>query len=287
MENINKNQNMESTKKGKKCIGTGEIGSPRPGAEGIQRVPSASSSDDRRREQVRDQACSSSQATVSREEIGRGNTTEPFISEESSGEEPPRQRTTNASKRRRRAISSTPSSESEATMGPDNETGNRRKETKSRAHPPARRSKRLRTKEERLAEIRHAPSASLAVNILEVADSIEQMAATAGNLKGTYVRRLRDDADKARANATELAKRTTVAGAQTALEQENLQLRARLEKAEEEIEVLRKERYQPGRVEEEKGSRTSETPENQRQTREAICPGPLKQAGPGISIRAK
>lgn len=70
---------------------------------------------------------------------------------------------------------------------------------------------------------------------MEVADSLEQMAPTAGNLKGTYVRRLRDDVGKARANATELAKRTTMAGAQVTLEHENLQLRAKLQKAEEEI----------------------------------------------------
>ena len=46
--------------------GTGEVGCPRPGAEGIKRVPSASSSDDRGREQVPSQACSPVHASGSR-----------------------------------------------------------------------------------------------------------------------------------------------------------------------------------------------------------------------------
>ena len=46
--------------------GIGEVGCPRPGAEGIERVPSASSSDDRGREQVLSQACSSAYASGSR-----------------------------------------------------------------------------------------------------------------------------------------------------------------------------------------------------------------------------
>lgn len=41
------------------------------------------------------------------------------------------------------------------------------------------------------------------------------MATTASNLKGTYIRRLRDDAGKARTNAMELAKRTTGPGMTT------------------------------------------------------------------------
>ena len=51
--------NMTSQEKGNKITSAGEIGGPRPGAEGIQLVPSASSSHDHKGEQVEDQACSS------------------------------------------------------------------------------------------------------------------------------------------------------------------------------------------------------------------------------------
>ena len=70
-----------------------------------------------------------------------------------------------------------------------------------------------------MAELRHAPSANLAANLLEVADDLEKIASTSGNLKGTYVRRLRNRAGETQANGTELAKRTTVAGSEVALEQ--------------------------------------------------------------------
>ena len=53
-------------------------------------------------------------------------------------------------------------------------------------------------------------------------------------VKGTYIRCLRDDAGKARASVTELAKRTKTIGALAALEQ-NHQLRTRLQKADQEM----------------------------------------------------
>lgn len=191
-----------------------------------------------------------------------------------------------ANKRRKREIPSTSSAESGATMCSDNETSDRQRNKKPQAPPPSRASKRFPTDEERLAEVRHAPTANLAVTILEVADSMEQIAATAGNLKGTYVRRLRDDARKARASATKLAKRTTAVGAQVALEQENLQLRARLEKANQEIEELRGRKHHSGKDEDGKGSHTSEPTESRRQqTPEIIHPKPPKQVG--MTTRAK
>ena len=75
-----------------------------------------------------------------------------------------------------------------------------------------------------MAEIRHAPSANLAANLMEVVQEVEKVA-TSSNIKVTYKRRLRDAAGKVRENATELAKRTTVAGCEVALEQENLRFR--------------------------------------------------------------
>ena len=57
---------MNSQGKGNKITGAGEIGGPRPGAERMQRVLSASISDDRKGEQVEDQACSSACTTGTR-----------------------------------------------------------------------------------------------------------------------------------------------------------------------------------------------------------------------------
>ena len=155
-------------------------------------------------------------------------------------------------------------------MCSDNETNSRKADTRPRAPPPARTSKRLPTEEERLAELRHAQSANLVMNILEVADSLEQMAPTANNLKGTYVRRLRDDAGKGRANATELPKRTTAAGTQIVQKQENLQLRARLQQVSEEIAELKRRKPQPEHGEIGKGKQTAAPPERQPLPQEEI-----------------
>ena len=242
--NTNKTKNMESTNKDMKITGAGEIGGPRPGAEGIERVPSASLSYNRGGEQVGNQACSRKIATGNKDGTKgtkKANAMELPTSEESSGEETPLIRRI-SNKRRKWTISSTASSGAEAMVCSNNESDGGRASERPRAPPPAKASKRLPTEEERLAELRQAPTANLAVNILEVADSIEQMASTSNNLKGTYVRRLRDDAGKARANVTELAKRATVTGAQIALEQENLQLRAKLQQANEEIAELKRRR---------------------------------------------
>ena len=266
---------MDSTNKEMKITGAGELGGPRPGAEGIKWVLSASSSDNRGGEQVGDQACSYTYATGSKDGAREASAMELPISEASSREEFPLSRRTN-SKRRKRTISSTTPSSSDVTIS-DNETDGRRTSTRPRAPPLTRASKRLPTEEERLAELRHAPSASLAVNILEVADSLEQMASTANNFKGTYVRRLRDDADKARANATELAKRTTMVGAQIALEQENLQLRAKLQQVNEEIAELRRKRHQPDKDEIGDRNRSAVATEKQTQPRKEIYPKPPKQ----------
>ena len=140
--------------------------------------------------------------------------------------------------RRRRHPSPTPTF-SEADMLAYAGEKERHKTGKLVIPPPSKASKRLPSVEERLVETRHTPTAILAESILEGADSVEYVAATSGNLKGTYMRRLRDEAGKIRANTIELAKRTDTTAAMAALEQENVLLRARLQKAEEEIQSLK------------------------------------------------
>ena len=174
-------------------------------------------------------------------------------------------------------VSTTTPSGSDAMECTDNESDGRRSNSRTQALPPPETSKRLPTDEERLAELRHEPSANLAANILEVTASIEQMASTAKNLIGTYIRRLRDDAGKARASVTELAMRTTAAGSQVTLEQENIKLRAQLLKANEEIASLKEARSRPGNEEGRKAERVSAPPKEQRQQRKQLCPGPPKQ----------
>ena len=135
-----------------------------------------------------------------------------------------------------------------------------------------------------MAEMRHEPTGNLAGYLLEVADDLERIAVTSGNLKGTYVRRLRDDAGKARASATELVKRTSAAGANVALEREILQLKARLQQATEENAELKKRGPHPETNEAGRGNQTTAPPK--RQPQEEIHPKPPKQAGPGKSTRA-
>ena len=287
---------MESQKKEKKITGSGELGGPRPGAEGIRRVPSPSSSDNRRGKQVKPQACSSDHTTGTTKD-GNGNTImDVYFSEASSGDDymPPRKASTSKVKRKRRAILSTSPSGSDATMCSDRETNKQKTWAKPRPPPPppARASKRLPTEEERMVELRHAPAASLAVNIMDVADSLEHIAATAGNLKGTYVRWLKDEAGKVRANATELAKRTTAVGAQIALEQENIQLRAQMLQVMKENEELKKKGTQPEhrKAESEGKNQAATTTERQsqatNQSREGAHRKPAKRASQGMPSRS-
>ena len=151
-------------------------------------------------------------------------------------------------KRRKRTISSSTTSCSAATICSDKEAELQRTENKAKSSTSGKVRKKLPTEEERMAELENIPTANLAANMLEAAASLEQISATAGNLKGTYVRRIRDDAGKVRANTTELVKRTTVAGAQVALEKENSQLRAALNQALGEIDELKKRERQPAKV---------------------------------------
>ena len=107
--------------KQKKVTGSGELGGPRPGAEGIRRVPSPSSSDNRRGKLVEPQACSSDHTTGMTQD-GNGNTImEVYISEVSSGDDslPPRKANISKAKRKRRAILSTspPGDEQTKDMG--------------------------------------------------------------------------------------------------------------------------------------------------------------------------
>ena len=219
---------MDNTNK-KKGTGTGEFGGPRPGGEGIKQVPSSSLSDNRRGQQVDDQACCSSWITGTGDGSRVPSMEEIYFSDARSWAKSPSPRKP-TTKRRRRAPSTTTPSDSDAMVG-NNESDGWLSDEGPKEPPPPKANKRLPTDEERLAEMRHEPSAVLASNILEVAASIEQMVSTARNLKGTYVRRLRNDAGKAGASVTELAMRTTATGPLVALEQENIMLRAQLEKA--------------------------------------------------------
>ena len=121
---------MDSTTK-KKTTGTGDFGSPRPGVEGITRVPSTSSSGNRREEQVSDQACSSLHATGSLEEAMERCKMNIVISDASSGDEMSTVRRANSSKKRRRAISSTTPSESDTNVGTGNERESRLQKQKT------------------------------------------------------------------------------------------------------------------------------------------------------------
>ena len=223
----NKNKNiMEGTNKSKNIAGAGELGGLSPGAEGIWRVPSASSSDDRGGDRVASQARSRTYTTGSAKEPRSTEMidTDCRTKKASSGDEVFKIPKKTNIKRRKRTISFSTISGSEATICSDREAERQKTDSKARSSTLGKVRKKLPTEEERMAELRNTPTANLASNMLKVAPSLEQMAATAGNLKGTYVRRLRDDAGKVRANTTELVKRTTVAGAQVALENENIQL---------------------------------------------------------------
>lgn len=81
--------------------------------------------------------------------------------------------------------------------------------------------------------------------------------------------------------------RTTAAGAQVALEQENIKLRAQLAKANEEIASLKEARLRPRKEESRREEWTAMPPKAQRQPKEQLCPGSPKQIGPGVSTRAK
>ena len=212
--------------------GPGAFGGPRPGEEGIQRVLSPSSSDVRREQQVADQACSSHAATDLRGMIDLG------LSDFSSSGDSILALCRTKTKRRKRRFPSTSPSLSEAEMLSDKEE-EQRKAGILTVPPPSKGSKKLPLVEERLVELRHKPSAILAENIMEAADAVEMVALKSGNLKGTFVRRLKDESGICRANAIELARRTSSDAALMALEKENIILRARLQKAEEEIQGLK------------------------------------------------
>ena len=64
--------------------------------------------------------------------------------------------------------------------------------------------------------------------ILDCAKTVEKVASASGNLKGTYKRFLKEAAGNSRACVTELSKRNSSASSEVALEQENLQLKARI-----------------------------------------------------------
>ena len=187
-----------------------------------------------------DQACSSASTTEARNArpaTQTGQDTVAIISDSSasSGGTSQPHRGARAKRRKRTRASTTPPF-SGATQ--ESETESERSQTGFRAPAPPL-LKRLPTDIERMAEIRHAPAANLAANLMEVVQEVEKVAASS-NIKVTYKRRLRDAAGKVREDATELAKRTTVAGCEVALEQENLRLRTQLQQAEAMIAELSK-----------------------------------------------
>ena len=137
-----------------------------------------------------------------------------------------------------------------------------------------------------MGELRHEPSAVLAANILEVARSIEQVALTSKNLKGTYVRRLKDDAGKARASVTELVKRTKASGSLVALERENIELRAKLHQARLEIDALKIKGLRTGKEGAGRGQQVAVSPKKPASQRERLCPAPAKQTGPVMTTRS-
>ena len=273
---------MEYTNKIKEVTGSGELGCPRPGEEGISRVPSPSLSGNRTGERVVDQACSSARTTGIRHGTSLSSlsgTEIMYPSDASSwGRSPPRKST----KRRRRAPSTTTSSDSD-TIGSDNALECGLSEEEPQKQPPKKTTKRLPTDAERHSELRHEPSAVLAANILEAARSIEQMAATAKNLKGTYVRRMRDEAGKTRANVTELVMRTKATGSSVALERENIMLRAKLRQAQEEIVIL-KSRPQITQGRKGEGQQEAVLPSKQSGKKERLCLAPPNQVSPGTRM---
>ena len=102
--------NMNSQEKGNKITGAGEIDGPRPGAEGMQRVPPASSSHDRKGEQVACSSTSSTGARNARPATQTGQDTVAIISDSSasSGGASQPHRGTRAKRRKRTRVSTTP-----------------------------------------------------------------------------------------------------------------------------------------------------------------------------------
>ena len=102
------------------------------------------------------------------------------------------------------------------------------------------------------------------------------MASTSKNLKGTYVRRLKDDAGKARASVTELVMRTKATGSLVALERENIKLRAKLQQAQEEINALKKGGSKMVKEGIGRGQQVAVLPKKPSLQRERLCPAPPK-----------
>ena len=93
-------------------------------------------------------------------------------------------------------------------------------------------------------EIEIRSDATLVYNMLEVADSLERLAVSAGGHGDSFARCLRENATKARASAVELAKRMDIGPAMAALERENFQLKERLLKVEQEMGNLRRSQHE-------------------------------------------
>ena len=140
---------MNSQGKGNKITGAGEIGGPRPGAERKQRVLSASISDDRKGEQVDDQACSSACTTGTRNTSSAkqtGQDTETIISDSSAssgrGRASQPHRGARAKRRKRTRASTTPPFWG-ATQDSETESEARQTVFRAPAPPPPRPAKRL------------------------------------------------------------------------------------------------------------------------------------------------
>ena len=234
---LSKNMEVQHTKVN--LTGPGTVGGPRPGEGGMQRVPPPSLSGNRREKQVLDQACSSHRVTDPLEDRERRYRVGVAMSDSSSSDD------SFPVKRRKWTFSPPSLSMSETEMSSNRDKETRRKSGKPSSSSRSRGSNWPPSLRERLTEARNMPSTTLIDSLIEVADSLDEMANSAGDLRGAFVRRLRDHARRTRANAIELARRMDTAAVMAAVEQETSQPRVRLPKADQEIgdmETLQQEK---------------------------------------------
>ena len=145
----------------------------------------------------------------------------------------------------------------------------------TRQSAPRSRAKRLPTDQERQDELKHQPTANLTANLLEVSEVVMHVAATAKNLKGTYIRRLRDQAGIIRANTSEITARAKASGPLPALEQEVTRLREELRLARSERDAaLKSLKQQP--QEEAAGSAGTGRPSTERRPTASSGPAATK-----------
>lgn len=298
---MNSKKNMTDKKTQQKITGTGGIGAPRPGAEGLnERDPSASSSDNRNSNSTRVaiQACAAENMTGNNSKkvsiSATVSSTEDGTESDGSYQTPRGKKVATSLLARKRARPSpTMESNSKRRTTSDGRTNSDVEEEEEayflnpevEAPPPSKGAKRLPTDEERAANLRHLPTANLAAMILENAKTVEKVASASGNLKGTYKRFLREAAGNSKACVTEISKRNSSASSEAALEQENLQLKARIFELESKCAKLesnaRVTQPSPKPKKAPKGNTSGEPNGADR-----ICPSPPSPIGSTIRTRA-